>query len=113
MTKHGLLKRGRPVPDFASRIWNADETGFCLGASSKKILAQRGDRSVHEVGGASDHQFITVNACGNGEGVRLPPFILYKGKNLYDTWTKGGPAGAAYSVSQSGWMEEVNYCKCR
>ena len=64
LRKHGLLKHGHPVPDFASRIWNADETGFCLGASSKKILARKGGRSVHEVGGASDHQFITVNESG-------------------------------------------------
>ena len=105
----GLLKRGRPVADFASRLWNADETGFCLGAASKKILARRGDRCIHEVGGASDHQFITVNACGNAEGLKLPPFILCKGKNLYTTWTHGGPAGAVYSTSQSGWMEEANY----
>ena len=48
-----------------SRVWNSDETGFCLGATSKKILARRGDRSVHEIGGASYHQFITVNVCGN------------------------------------------------
>ena len=109
LEEKGLLKRGRTVDDFASRIWNADETGFCLGATSKKILARKGSRSVHEVGGASDHQYITVNACGNAAGVRLPPFILYKGKNLYTSWTKGGPAGAVYGTSQSGWMEEANY----
>ena len=63
------------VSDYASRVWNSDETGFCLRATSKKILARRGDRSVHEIGGASDHQFITVNVCGNATGIRLPPFI--------------------------------------
>ena len=105
----GLLKRRRPVADFASRIWNADESGFCLGTTSKKLLARRGDRSVHEVGGASDRQYITINACGNAAGVRLPPFILYKGKNLYDSWTKGGPAGTVFGTSTSGWMEEANY----
>ena len=109
--KVGLLKRTTTVVDYTSRLWNSDETGFCLGATSKNILAKRGDRSIHEIGGASDHQFITVNVCGNAAGVRLPPFILYKGKNLYTTWTEGGPAGAYYGVSQSGWMEEVNYLK--
>ena len=97
------------VSDYTARVWNSDETGFCLGAASKKILARRGDRAIHEIGGASDHQFITVNVCGNAAGVRLPPFILYKGKHLYSTWTEGGPAGAHYGVSSSGWMEDINY----
>ena len=56
-----------------------------FGVTSKKVLARKGSRSVHEVGGASDHQYITVNVVGNAAGVRLPPFILYKGKNLYNT----------------------------
>ena len=109
--KVGLLKRHRAVADLASRIWNADETGFCLGSTCKKVLARRGSRCVNDVGGASDHQYITVNTCGNAEGIRLPPFILYKGKHLYNTWTEGGLAGACYGVSSSGWMEEVNYLK--
>ena len=111
LEKVGLMKRNRTVADFASRIWNCDETDFCLGATSKKILAKRGERCVHEVGGGSDHQFITVNACGNAAGLKLPPFILYKGKHLYNTWTNGGPAGACYGVSGSGWMEEINFEK--
>lgn len=111
LQKVELMKRNRTVPDYASRIWNCDETGFCLGATSKKILAKRGERCVHEVGGGSDHQFITVNACGNAAGIKLPPFILYKGKHLYSTWTNGGPAGTHYGVSESGWMEEINFLK--
>ena len=55
LEKVGLMKRSGPVGDYPSRIWNADETGFCLGSASKKILARCGSRSVHEVGGASDH----------------------------------------------------------
>ena len=107
----GLLSRRGSVADYASNIWNSDETVFCLGTTSKRILARRGDRNVSEIGGASDHQFITVNVCGNAAGVRLPPFILYKGKNLYHSWTEGGPAGACYGASSSGWMEEANYLK--
>lgn len=91
----GLVNRsGKFVPDYEQRIWNSDESGFCLGATSKKVLSRKGVRAVHEVGGSSDHQFITVNVCGNAAGLRLAPFVLYKGKNLYNTWTEGGPAGS-------------------
>ena len=106
-----LMVGGEYIDDYQHRLWNVDETGFCLGVASKKILARRGARAVHEVGGASDHQFITVSVCGNAAGLRLPPFILYKGKHLYNTWTQGGPAAACYGVSSSGWMEEANFEK--
>lgn len=96
---------GKCVKDYEQRVWNSDESGFCLGATSKKILAKKGVRAIHKVGGTSDHQFITVNVCGNAAGLRLPPFILYKGKHLYSSWTEGGPAGACYGVSESECMD--------
>ena len=59
--------------------------------------------------GGSGHSYTTVHGCGSASGVRLPPFVVYKGKHLYASWTKGCPAGAIYSVSESGWMEKENY----
>ena len=101
----GLLKRGRPWPvaDFAPRIWNADETGFCLGAASKNILACQGDRKV---GGASDHQFITVNTCGNTEGSNFL-YLFYIKERIFIT-----PGHMVVQleqsialVSQDGWKK--------
>lgn len=37
----------------------------------------------------------------------MPPFIVYKGLHLYDSWTKNGPPGAWYAVTKSGWMEDT------
>ena len=105
------MKCTGPVADYASRIWNADETGFCLESTSKKILARCSVCSVCEVSSASDHQYITVSACGSAAGHKLFPFILYKGKHLHTTCTQGGPAAACNGVSKSGWMEESNYIK--
>lgn len=52
---------------------------------------------------------LTTLGCGCAAGLRLPPYILYKGKNLYTAWTDNGPAGALYGVSESGWMEKSNF----
>ena len=52
--------------------------------------------------------YITVQCAGSASGERLPPFILYKGTNLYQRWTEGGPAGVLYGVSESGWMDSSN-----
>ena len=105
--KQGLDKI---APDgIAKRLWNADETGLCLNATSKFVLARRGTRAVYEVDGGCGREFVTVLGCGAADGMKLPPFVVYKAKNLWARWTKGGPAGTKYTISDSGWMEEANF----
>ena len=96
-------------PEVAHRLWNCDETAFCTSASSTKLLCKRGVRALHEVGGGSGSDYITVHACCSASGQRLPPFILYKGKNMYRCWMEGGPAGCVYGINESGWMDAPNF----
>lgn len=37
----------------------------------------------------------------------MPPYILYQATNLWALWTQGGPPGARYQTSPSGWMESL------
>ena len=104
-----LIKRGRTISSYAQRIWNCDESGFCLAAASDKVLAKRGARSVHETTGGSDRSYITVLACGSSSGCPLPPFTVYKGVYVKKDWLAQGLAGAHYGVSESGWMEGSNF----
>lgn len=97
-------------PAIATRLWNCDETAFCTSVSSKKLIACRRMKAVHEIAGGSGRQYITVHCAGCAHGERLPPFILYKGKNMYQRWMQGGPAAAVYGVSESGWMEVIISC---
>ncbi len=90
-------------------MWNADETGFCTSVASAKVLARKGTRDVHETSGGSGREFYTILAAGAADGTRLPPFILYKGVNLYLRWTQGEPAGSLFGMSDSGWMGESNF----
>ena len=103
-TEKGLLKDGTFVDDYEYRIWNCDKSGFCLGVTSKKVLARKGSRSVHEVGGASDHQYITVNVVGNAAGICLPPFILI-------CTTRGRKVARLVRItvshSQGGWRKRT------
>ena len=77
--------------------------------ASLHVLARKGSTDVHETSGGSGREFFTILTAGAADGTRLPPFILYKGVNLYARWTKNGPAGAVYGVSGSGWMEGANF----
>ena len=96
-------------PELASRLWNADETGFCTSVASHRVLARKGSKEVHETSGGSGRDHYTVLGAGAADGTRLPPFILYKGVNLFLRWTRGGPAGTVYGMSESGWMETANF----
>ena len=63
-------------PAIAARLWNCDETTFCTCGSSKKLIARRGMKVVHEIAGGSGRQYITVHCAGNADGGRLPPFVV-------------------------------------
>ena len=95
--------------DLPSRLWNCDETGFCTAVASRVVLARRGSRAVHETGGGSGRDYITVLGCGAADGNRLPPYTVYQGQNQYARWISGGPPGALYGMSKSGWMESANF----
>ena len=95
--------------DLGCRLWNCDESGICTSVVSSTVLARRGAKWVHETTGGSGREVTTIHVCGSASGTCLPPFVLYKGKHLYSTWTKGGPAGTIYGVSESGWMEKANF----
>ena len=44
---------------------------------------------------------------GTAAGTLLPPYIVYKAEHLYNTWQEGGPQGARYSTSRSGWFDSA------
>ena len=35
----------------------------------------------------------------------LPLMVVYKSKFLYDGWVSGGPNGAIYDSTDSGWFD--------
>ncbi|XP_047115917.1 MFS-type transporter clz9-like [Schistocerca piceifrons] len=43
--------------------------------------------------------------AATGDGTLLPLYVIYKAKHLYDLWSEGGPAGARFNRSKSGWMD--------
>lgn len=44
----------------------------------------------------------TVLLCVSGQ--YMPPLTVYKGKNLHNTWTKGGSDTAIFAIRPSGMM---------
>lgn len=44
--------------ELTNRLWNCDETAFATDTASKKILARRGEKSVHETGEGSGREYV-------------------------------------------------------
>ena len=88
--------------------FNYDETNITDDPGSKKIIVRRGMRRVERKVEHSK-QSITIMFCGSASGVHLPPMVVYRAKNLYTNWTVGGPAGAVYDVTKSGWFDSRTF----
>lgn len=48
----------------------------------------------------------TILFCVLATGQYMAPLTVYKGNNLYDTWTKGGSDREIFAVSPSRWMQD-------
>lgn len=92
-----------------SRIFNLDETGLTTNIGNSKIYTETGALHCYKKASSCGKATFTVLFCASADGVFIPPFTVYKGLNLYSSWTKGGPAGAAYGCSESGWMMDRNF----
>ena len=93
------------VKTLPEHIFNVDESGFVTDPKSDVVLARKGAKRVNQAIGGSGREQITVNCGGSASGMVLPPYVVYKGKNLYHDWTQGGPEKASFTTSDKGWME--------
>ena len=49
--------------------------------------------------------------AGTASGELLPPYIIYKSKNLWQSWCEGGPEGTQFGRSNNGWMHTPNFIR--
>ncbi len=121
-----LIKRSRAelskkiVDDFFDRcervaavipkthIFNCDETNLREHQGNHKALFRRGVKYAELV---RDHEknSTSVMFCGSAAGEMLPPYVVYKGANVYEAWSQRGPPGAVYSAMPSGWFDLFTY----
>lgn len=88
-------------------IFNCDETSFCKDPSKTKIVGARGQACTRTTS-TSGKENITVLLTISASGQKLPPLIIFKGKNMWDQWSAPegtGYPGTSYAVTSNGWME--------
>jgi hypothetical protein len=90
-------------------IYNIDETGFQMGATSRSyvIIDKRSGGYGHS-GSGSKGENITAIETSCADGTVLPPFIIFKGEHLQSTWYSGdAPQDWVAVTSSSGWTNDI------
>lgn len=87
-----------------SNIMNYDETNLSDDPGRKQVIMKRGTKYPERIMNSTKSSTSLMYA-GCADGALLPPYVVYKATNMYDTWTVGGPAGARYNRSKSGWFD--------
>ncbi|XP_062698832.1 uncharacterized protein LOC134284219 isoform X2 [Aedes albopictus] len=97
------------ILDDPSRILNGDETGFCMNASPKKVLATKGAKNVPWVETQNGKQNVTVLFSFAADGTVIPPDVVLPLKRLTVEIAQSFPADWGLGTSDSGWMNSYNF----
>ncbi|XP_050516653.1 uncharacterized protein LOC126891519 [Diabrotica virgifera virgifera] len=87
-----------------SLILNYDETNLTDNPGAKKFIFKRGCKYPERVVN-STKTAISLMFAGTADGQLLPEYTVYKADHMWDSWTQGGPVGARYNRSKSGWFD--------
>jgi len=86
-----------------NNVMNYDETNFTDDPGSKKAFFRRGCKYPTNVQDFTKSSTSVMFAATREK--LLPTYVVFKATNMYDTWTEGGPDGALYNRSKSGWFD--------
>lgn len=87
------------------RIYNIDETSYCSDPQKTKVVGLKGYPSTRTTSSAGKTN-TTVLVAGNAAGGKGPPFIIFKGKHVWSSWTsEEAYPGTLYSATSNGWIE--------
>ncbi|XP_063239266.1 uncharacterized protein LOC134540445 isoform X1 [Bacillus rossius redtenbacheri] len=85
---------------------NYDETNLVDDPGKSKVIVRRGCKRAERIMDSSKATSSLMFA-GTASGILLPPYLVYKAEHLYNTWQEGGPEGARYNTSKSGWFDSA------
>lgn len=75
-------------------MYGMDKSGFPRGVVGRSRVGRRETTVQHQIGGA-DRENVTVIVTFCADGTKLPPSIIFKGKQMRTEWHKGNTVGAS------------------
>ena len=95
LEEHNLLNKPQ-------HLWNADEAGFPLCATSGKVLSIRGCKNVYSITADTKEQ-ITILCAVSAVGEAIPPMEIFPGTRFKYNPMLNCVEGAYFGHSPSGW----------
>jgi len=89
-----------------SHIINYDETNLTDDPARRKIITKRGTRYPERIINSTKTS-ISIMFAACADGTLLPLYTVYKSKHLHESWRIGGPKGARFNRSPSGWFDSL------
>lgn len=97
------------LTDKPSQIFNLDETSLCSDPSNTKVVSEK-NRAVFRNTQGTGRTNTSILFCISANGEKLPPFILYHAKHLWDIWMpEEAYPNTGYAATPSGWMTEASF----
>jgi len=99
INKYGILPQD---------IYNFDETGFQMGQiSASKVVTDASQPGRPKQVKPTNTQWVTLIQGACADGSTIPPFLVFKGKELNHTWFHQGlPSTWTFTVSPNGWTTD-------
>ncbi|XP_063219543.1 uncharacterized protein LOC134529419 isoform X1 [Bacillus rossius redtenbacheri] len=97
------LKDYSDVLEDPNRVFNMDETCFCLVSKGLLILGPRGQQ-IYDESSNSDKENITTLFAVNANGKFAPPLTIYKYTRIPANVIKSAPPEWGIGKTENGWM---------
>lgn len=95
--KHGIVDED---------VYNFDEAGFQMGViGSRMVITGSERRQAPKSLQPGNTEWVTTIVAANAQGWSIPPLIIFKGAQQYDTWHAAISDRPSWvlSVSEKGW----------
>nr|XP_049693406.1 uncharacterized protein LOC126053967 [Helicoverpa armigera] len=87
-----------------NNIVNYDETNLSDDPGSQKCIFKRGTKYPNKILNNSKTA-ISIMFAATASGEVFPPYVVYQSIHLWTNWCEGGPPGARFNKTKSGWFD--------
>jgi hypothetical protein len=102
----GVLFEGTELVIPDGNVFNVDETGVTVCQAPQKIIAEKGKKNVSTLTSAERGKTVTIVCCASGDGVFIPPMMIFPRVRMKGELTDKAPNGTLGVATKSGWINE-------
>lgn len=106
LRRKSLLEIYKMSPDH---IFNADETPLPTNLKSKKVIGQKGSRTLHSQSPPNSKQNYTALVTISAAGKLFKPYVILKGERISNELASRVPDNVDYTLSAEGYETQETF----